>query len=295
MLSHWKKTDMRDYKVTKILSRLDDSGNMFSDTSSYTFKFVIVDSTINGYRIKWQFEDTPLADDLTEDEYQDLSTQLGNLRLIYTTDKWGVFKHIENWDEVSKYFTSYYNIRYADEPEKDSTAVIDEYKRKKNAITTQQGVETALFGELTLFHKIYGYKSAVGDTVRHNVQGQLEPTFQDALEHFKYYMDLPNEQTKEGIVKLKGEIDSTEAHQKLQSLIKKYIGSMPENNQQERKDKSDAIKALSEIHYENTDEVIWRFNYKIGFPTKIDMKHVLDFDDKIERYKTIKEIIIESL
>src|ERR1700712_1769638 len=97
IISHWKKTDIRSYKVVKINTQQTDSEQMRSDTETYKFRFVVMDSTKAGYRIKWDLDESPIYDELNQDEYEGLQNQFSGLELIYTTDRKGVFKEIENW------------------------------------------------------------------------------------------------------------------------------------------------------------------------------------------------------
>src|ERR1700752_2161193 len=80
---NWKEADFRDYKVTKINTRTDSAGTT-GDTTSYTFRLFVFKISPEGAQVQWLFEDTPFADYLSEDEYEDLGYN-GDLELDYST------------------------------------------------------------------------------------------------------------------------------------------------------------------------------------------------------------------
>lgn len=292
--SHWKKTDIRSYKVTKVTARRNDTGGMISDSLSYTFRFVILDSTATGYRIKWDFDDTPLSDEMNEDEYEDMNNQYGDLQLIYTTDKKGKFKAVENWQDISRYFNLYYDIKLTELDNTDSTGV-NYYNNLKAGITTQEGVESMLFNEMRLFHTPYAYKMALGDTLKYDVQKRIEPIDELASGHTKCYLEQTDKQKHKLRFDLINKIDTAEACKKLRAVVKRYIESLPENTAEEKKDKADGLLHGSALKYENTDQLTFDFNSQTGLPSKLYYKQIIEFDLYVENSDTVKEVIIEML
>lgn len=294
VVSHWKSTDIRGYKVTKINSRNNDTGRMITDTASYTFRFVVLDSTANGYRIKWDFDDSPLYDELNEDEYEILTNQVGDLQLIYTTDPKGAFQHIENWQDISRYFNIYYDTKYAEDIDKDSTRVIGAYKKVKEAISTREGVEEQLFNEMLFFHLPFGHGLPIHDTLNFQDQRLVAYTDETAAANIKYFFSDVDTQKNEAVFNKVTIEDTDEAKTKLRTILQKYIDTMPVKTKTEKQEKGDAAKALSNINYSSSEQYTFKFNYKTGLPSKIYFKQAEDIDLKVEHHITVREIIIEE-
>jgi hypothetical protein len=289
---NWKDADFRDYKVTKITTRTDDSSGTASDTISYTFRLFVLSASPDGSHIQWLFEDTPFADYLTEDEYEDLGNQYGDLELDYSTYYNGRFRTMENWQDVSKYLNLYYDVKHAYDPSKDSTNVIENFKRLKEQVSTQEGVNQ-MFEELYLLHMAYGYKIAIGDTLKYNRQAPLEPFDERVTGHVRCYFDNINRRTNEATLNFIAEADKDEASRKITELLKNYADKMPDGTDAEKHDKSALIQAIPQIRYQGTDMITYTFDLTTGFPSKVHMKHVLNFDVKVDKSNSSREVIIE--
>jgi hypothetical protein len=294
ILSHWKKTDIRSYKVVKINTQQTDSEQMHSDTETYKFRFVVMDSTKAGYRIKWDFDESPIYDELNEDEYEDLTNQFSGLELIYTTDRRGIFKEIENWKDISRYFTAYYNIKYDEEPKKDSTRVINAYKKMKEEISTREGVENIFFSEMRFFQLPFGNTLPVNDTVRYDGQMQVGPGDDYAASHIKYFFSDIDRQSGEAILNKITRVDRDDAKFKLESIMQKNIDTMPGRTAKEKEDKEQAQKEISNLKFDSGEDFSFRLNYKTGLPSVVYFKQSTDVDLKVTRSVTAMEVIIEE-
>lgn len=294
VVSHWKNTDIRSYKVTQVNSRNNDSGQMISDTVSYLFRFVVLDSTATGYRIKWEFDESPLYDLLDEDEYDALQNQYGDLTLIYTTDHNGVFKNIENWQDISRYYNIYYDSRYAEDAEKDSASVIESYKQMKEAISTREGVEAQLFNEMQFFHFPFGHSLPLNDTLRYPGQMQLASSNEYAMAHVQYFFSQINREKNEATLNKLTSMDTDDAEKKLKIIIQKNLDTMPVTSDSERKDKAETIKNLPTLKFDSKEQVIYKFNYKTGFPLRVYFKLASNFKLKDATNIRSRELIIEE-
>jgi hypothetical protein len=292
VVSHWKKNDIRAYEVSKITTQKDDTGAMRSDTESYSFRFVVMNITADGYRIKWDFDDSPILDELNEDEYEELSSKFGGLEMIYTTDRQGAFKHIENWQDISRYFTIFYNSRLADDPQKDNPRVANAYKQMMADIATQDGVENIVFNEMRFFHLPYGYSLPMKDTLRSDGQMQVGPADDYATSHIKYFLSDVDPQTGGAVLNKTTQIDTAEARKKLKIIMQANIDTMPVTTDKERQEKDAATKALPMLNFDSNEQYTFNFNYKTGFPSKVYFKQVTNVDLKVTRTEETREILI---
>jgi hypothetical protein len=68
---------------------------------------------------------------------------------------------------------------------------------------------------------------------------------------------------------------------------------MPAGTDAEKQDKAAMIQAIPQIKYQGLDTITYTFDYITGFPSKVHMKHSLNFDVKVDKSNTSREVIIE--
>ncbi len=153
MIAFWSLGDEATYEFTEVEDKLS-KGEKTLKTTTYDVIMTIVDSTSNSYSVKWEYKNYKPDYELEPIE-KDFMEICGDIPIQYTTDEFGVFKTIENWEEIKNIadqaFTKFISEK-KDLPDSISVAM-------KNMMTAMFQSEQQMnywAKDLKFFHYLYG-------------------------------------------------------------------------------------------------------------------------------------------
>ncbi|GAA4300387.1 hypothetical protein GCM10023183_10580 [Nibribacter koreensis] len=159
LVSYWSKGDVYRFKVAKIQQQWRKGALVKNDSSQYTGKFEVLDSTETSYRIKWSYTTNVANTYEIPENLQERFSKYNLTEVIYTTSETGAFNGIENWQEIGKMMTG----MFTDIIEVTSAQgkISNEELRKKmqpmiNAYSSKAGIEQLVFKELYIIHNALG-------------------------------------------------------------------------------------------------------------------------------------------
>lgn len=171
-VAYWAEGDVYRFAVTKVDYRTRDGEVMKNDTTRYTGRFEVLDSTETSYTIKWTMEDhSPLSkaaaelvaevEGLVDDDFTEV---------IYSTDELGGYRQIENLEEIQSYVKKI--VDGILETPTFSNPELPEATRETIRATLRlmegrQFIETSMFPELRQLHSVFGAEYSIKDTLRY--------------------------------------------------------------------------------------------------------------------------------
>ncbi|MCF1753157.1 hypothetical protein [Mariniradius sediminis] len=216
-----------------------------------------MEETESEYTIQWSYQKVfsaaipgPLEKQLTEG--------IPN-QIIYKTDETGIFKGIENWQEIAKAVNSIFShLTIEGELEEQ---VANAVKPIVNALNTKEGVEMILFKELQYLHFPFGIEYTMGeditftellpnsfggDPIKGNSTISLHELDQEKSTcTLLYEMILDPEDTKRAILDL--------------------LARMGQSN-------DEFAKALGNMQFDMCDQNVLKYFYNPGIPMNIEFK-----------------------
>lgn len=256
-VAYWQAGDSYDFKVTKIKKQWENGNFTKNDSTSYQTNFLVLEETESEYTIQWSYQKVfsaaipgPLEKQLTEG----IPSQI-----IYKTDETGIFKGIENWQEIAKAVNSIFShLTIEGELEEQ---VANAVKPILNALNTKEGVEMILFKELQYLHFPFGIEYTMGediaftellpnsfggDPIKGNSTISLHELDQEKSTcTLLYEMILDPEDTKRAILDL--------------------LARMGQSN-------DEFAKALGNMQFDMRDQNVLKYFYNPGIPINIEFK-----------------------
>lgn len=170
-IAYWHLGDSYDFRITKIKEKIKSDQSVETDSSSYIANFEVIDSTAKSYKIKWTYKANLFQDLGIPIELMEVMAKYELKEIIYTTDEYGAYEGIENWEEISEMFKSLMNdIMDLDTP--DGAINKEDLKKRmtpiSNMFTSKFGIEQIVFKELSFFHFPLGSRFSEKDTLKYN-------------------------------------------------------------------------------------------------------------------------------
>ncbi len=169
-VAYWSKGDTYSYAVTKIKRQWKDSTQIKNDSTRYTARFEVIDSTADAYKIRWTFDRFFTNNFRIPEEVTEKVSQYDLREIIYTTDELGSFKGIENWKEVSEIVQKFFDV-YLTTVSKEMEIPEDTLRKATlpliEPFKTRSGIENAIFPELSIFHFPFGAELSARDTLEY--------------------------------------------------------------------------------------------------------------------------------
>lgn len=290
--SNWPQTVHPKYKVTKINSQQDKNGIKL-DSSSYTFTFKILDSTANEYRIEWVCDESPVGD-VSEEISQLIEDKLGDFRMIYKVDHQGVFKEIENWQQMGDFFKEVVLIQLK-QANKDTSDINPVNRQLLQVYSSKFGIENVVLKEIRLFHFPYGYEHTTKDTLTFQQDFPNPLTAGVVKGTTKYYFSDVNAKTHQAIFNQKSIIDGVEANKILSSVLDKYLTASKPTTKKDKADSLELKNSISKMKFANNTSLHFLYNYQNNLPVKINFEQLIDVDLKIYDLHKSAKIIIERI
>ncbi len=284
--SNWCQTLQPKYKVTKT-NRQRDKNGVKEDSSSYTFTFKILDSTANEYRIEWVCDESPVGE-MSEEITQLIEDKLGDFKMIYKVDHKGIFKEIENWQQVGDFLKEAFALQLK-QAHKDTSEINSVNKQLLQVYSSKFGIENVILKELRLFHFPYGYEHSIKDTLTFQ-QDFPNPLTQGTIKGItKYYFSDVNIKNHQAVFNQKSIIDGAEANKILSYVMDKYLAASKPTTEKDKADSLELKNSISQMKFANNTSLYFRYNYQDNLPVKIDFERLIDVDLKIyDLHKTAK-------
>ncbi len=168
-IAYWSKGDSYDFLITKISKHWNRDKLERQDSSSYYTTFTVIDSTESSYKINWKYKAN----------FGDFPPQFGELLnnnnvildFIYTTNEFGEFIEVENWEEVSGYIKKTFEVITQNLISKKADFDIDKFNKTIepfiSIFTSKEGIETIVLKELVFFHFPFGTEFDPNETVEY--------------------------------------------------------------------------------------------------------------------------------
>ena len=259
LLAFWNKGDTIDYRVTKIKTTHTNGFLVKNDSTVFDAKFIVLDTTETGYRIKWQYK----VDFSQMNISEKLEIELADFALteaIYTTDNHGSFIAMENWEEIAEKADKMYTIIMNSSSNNTSKSKEDFYKLI-SPLQTQLGIEQIVFKELQYLHFGYGieYDPLETYTFQEEIPNLLGE--QPIRSQVKLYVDSIDNSNSFFVLKHETELNDSDMKNLVLSVLEK-------TDFNKRKIKKELKTALFSI----TDSDTFAYFYYPGIPYNIKTK-----------------------
>lgn len=285
-VAYWSVGDSYDFQVTKVRKQFESDEIKKNDSVSYRANFLVIDSTESSYTIKWSYK-TQLMGMEIPDELRERLTDYEVTEVIYTTNEFGEFVGVENWEEISEVTKGVY-IAVMEFASKNTGIELDSVQKVMlptiNAMSSKQGIEIYLVPELRFFHFPLGSQFSID-------------------EPFEYEEELPNifggdPITGESIIYL----DTVDFNNSFCVLVHE----MNLNPDDTRKmmitffeslnlEKDEITEALKTANVEITDKNVFQYWYNPGIPYKIETHRETILDIADEKGKRVDITRIELI
>ena len=169
-VAYWSKGDTYTFEVSKIKLSYKQDSLVKSDTTSYNSVFEVVDSTAEGYLIRYTFGDGFQSTEVTAPEITRALDGFDLSAITYTTNETGQFVALENWEEFARAMQAAFDEVIAQKVKEggmDTSLFRQLMAPMVSAFTTEAGILNKVVSELQHLHIFYGYAYALGDTLRY--------------------------------------------------------------------------------------------------------------------------------
>ncbi len=287
-VSYWSIGDSLSYKITKTKQTWKD-GQMTKDQSgSYVAIFKVIESTDSSYTISWTFESDFFKNSGFPQGVSDLLAKYSITEIKYKTSEFGDFLEIINWQDVSqkmvRMFDDMTNLLISD-GSADRAVVEQTLKPMRQTLTSQQGIEQMVMGELMYFHFPMGAQFDKADTLVYDDEiptllggkpvkaiGQIyfeEVDFEEGYCRFKQKLSLDPGETKD--------------------LLMRFVKQLAPEEQE------DFDEQLNNMVFEINDNNTFEYFFDPGFPLRIEIEREFVFESEREKQKTIERTVIELM
>ncbi len=286
LVSYWNKGDLFTYKVTKIKQKYSEGVLQSNDSNSYIATFDVLDSSAEGYKIKWSYVNQISGMGGLPKELSNALNQNMSFNAIYTTTNVGEFKEVENWKEISDQITSstqqMLDVLLEKDPSVDKAAFEKIMAPLLNAYTTKAGVEQLVLNELQYLHYGFGLEYAVNEEIKYeeafpNMLGG-DPIKGEGL----LYVEGVDKEHQIFTLRNKTSIDQKE----MKSVFEQVFTQMG------LKDK-ELDKLLKKSKYDLKNNNLFVYDYYYGVPIQITTLRTLDMNMGKESSQRIDKVRIE--
>jgi hypothetical protein len=215
-IAKWKKGEEKVLLISRHKESYESGKRSSIFDFSYEAHVSVLDSSKEGYTIKWVFH-------LTEEFKQANPGIAGSmpvyegLKMIFTTAPTGAFKELINWEEVKDAYVAMMEVSI---PEDLDDTVKASLNKAKALFDSREMVESALIKEIQLYHAAYGGEfSTKGQTAKTSLPNPLGPEPMPATVTQK--MKEINPGSDNFIAIITQEIDTQSATKLIEGLLNK--------------------------------------------------------------------------
>ncbi|MGY6520132.1 MAG: hypothetical protein ACXIUD_00265 [Mongoliitalea sp.] len=157
-IAYWSIGDTYSYEVKKYSQQWKGDDLVKNDSSSYTAEFTVLDSTETSYQIKWSYTNELYRSNTIPTEVLKSLSIKPIFEIIYSTDEYGEFKSIDNWEEVRESVNEIFDqlIPVLSEGSNAKEGIENTLLQMKNSYQSKIGIEAFVVPELRLIHFPFG-------------------------------------------------------------------------------------------------------------------------------------------
>ena len=216
VIGWFNKTDTLEYHLSLVEAIIENGDTTVIEATSSEFRITVVDSTKNGYVMRYVPTGVWLNDSTSTEGQLLLAaarSSIGN-EVLFSTDELGVFKEITNWKEVYKRATAYQQKMidkayyehpelYARQPKQEQLKRIKELTEK--TLGTKEKM-TEQFVALKLLFSFHGKELPLGEMELNEnqlhyyydvTQGKLEDEEDSTDDEYQIYVELKAEEDED--------------------------------------------------------------------------------------------------
>ena len=166
-VAHWKKGEVKTYSITHTKVKSEDGRKPDSTSFTYWATLKVIDSSINGYRLLWNYILPPSS--LNISQSNDIYEFYKGLNIYFETEATGEFIGVSNWQELRDHYVKMFELTV---PKKNNETVDSVLEKVKQMFDSKQMVEATMAKEIMLLLQSYGgtysTKSSVFNTTLPN-------------------------------------------------------------------------------------------------------------------------------
>lgn len=157
-IAYWAVNDVYKYEIKKYIQQWSGEDLVKFDSSSYIAEFRVIDSTETSYKVKWTYKNEIFRSLQLSEEITNSLKIDPVLEVIYTTDEYGEYTGIENWEDIRKSINQLYDILipFLTQSGENSGGIEKILNQMKNTFQTKVGIEAFLVPELKVLHFPFG-------------------------------------------------------------------------------------------------------------------------------------------
>ena len=166
VICYWDKLEKQTYLITNESYKIRGADTTARKFSSYEVDVTIIDSTENTYTIEWLYKN--VKPDAADSVMLRIAKLSEGMRVVITTDELGVFKGVENWEEIRDSIASALVVlkaEYGALPNLD--AVINHVK---NLYSSKAAIEGGAVKDISQFYTFHGLKYGLGEELTGQIQ-----------------------------------------------------------------------------------------------------------------------------
>lgn len=154
---NWNEGDSRDLTV-KIGKHKDINGKLTSEDITYDVAIKVIGESQEGYTIEWVYNNITYSGD--NPFVKKLYKTSEGLKIVYTTDKDGMFMELVNWKEVQDHLYGALDLLEKEFPE--SQAIRGIVSQFKAMYSSRESIENTL-RDIQIYHTPYGGEYTLGE------------------------------------------------------------------------------------------------------------------------------------
>lgn len=262
-VAYWAKGDVYRFAVTKVNYQTKNEEVTKNDTTRYTGRFEVLDSTASSYTIKWTMENhSPLSDAATELLSGLEMTDVVFTDIIYSTDELGAYQKIENLAEIQSFVKGIVD-KLLEQPPFNLPSTSEEAKAAIQAtlrrMESPDFIELGLFPEIRQLHSTFGAEYSRTDTIRYDDEFLIPLWNGKAKAYGTVYLDSVDVSDDYAHLKQLVEVDTDD----MKTQLAAYMGSLGVQGAE----LDNALKESTYYTYEDND---FHFYYYPGIPIYVD-------------------------
>lgn len=221
-VAYWNLNETHTYKVEQKQYTINGQDTTVTDWIIFDSEITILDSTANGYTVKWTYKnyDFKIGDKFTER----LSRIAENTPVIYSTNEFGTFQQITNYEEIASMINKALDslaVEFKEIPNIESGL-----QKVKQTFGTRTAIETVAINEIKYFHTPFG--SQYDPKLRYSSESKVSTVWSDKLLDAKVESEILEVDTTYDYAMAK--ITTTIDPQQLTDVSYKYLKELSGSN-----------------------------------------------------------------
>ncbi|MEM6261544.1 MAG: hypothetical protein AAGI38_03475 [Bacteroidota bacterium] len=291
-VTYWSTSDTFEFKITKRVQKWEEEKLVKNDSSTYNGTITVVDSTPDGYLLKWRYT-TNLTTDYNIPPK--IARRLSKYRIRdiqYRISEVGEFQGVDNWKEIAKVFNAMFDefmdLLIEESPE-NRAAVKKVIKPLRATFGSKEGVEIYVLKELQYIHYPFGVEFYEGEEI----------TYQDSYSNMfggrpikgnvKLYVDSVDYDDAYCVLIHEMKLDEEDAKKMMEGVAQKLLASRKGST------KKKVVEIINNASIEFSDHNRFEYYYYPGIPLHIDIKRIVNYQmDETKTYQ-INQVIIDRI